>query len=111
MSNLLTLPKDNFIRTYKGEGMGYIRNSKGGTANAMLCTHCIINILDNTIASLVYTVTLFEPNWSDYYHGRFDTYTDALDMYNELTTKWSGDRPKESASSSTRLVDLINSLD
>ena len=90
--NLLTLPKDNLIRTYTSQGMNYIKNSKGKTSNAMLSTHCTIDISNNSIAMLVYIVKFFESNQEDYFYQNFQHYTEALDMYNELLIKWNGNR-------------------
>lgn len=85
------LKQETNVWASKLDGLAYIKDSKGKTANASLFTHIIVATKDNK-CKVTHTVSIFDKTSPDYFTQEYTNYSDALNKYNALAQQFNGYR-------------------
>lgn len=72
------------------KGMGYVKDSADKADNISFFISCTINTADNS-TKVEYSIEVFVRR-PDEYKQSFTNFNEAVDKYNELLIKWSGDK-------------------
>lgn len=76
------------LSTYQNINMSYIKNKDGITTNPMIGAHAKIDVNNNSLVDITYSVTAFDNPKTHGYHKKYDykTFNEALEDYHKICT-------------------------